>query len=46
MPPCQPVKPVPASTAARRPATWSRSIVDIVTHCTIRSVAAIVSASA
>ena len=46
MPPCQPARPVPARTAASRPANSSRSMVDIVMHCMIRSTPAMYSASA
>ena len=46
MPPCQPAIPVPASTAARRPANSSFSMVVIVMHCTIRSTPAMYAASA
>ena len=46
MPPCQPASPVPASTAARKPAVCAASIVDMVMACTMRSVAASSAASA
>ncbi|OUD88426.1 hypothetical protein BC477_10550 [Clavibacter michiganensis subsp. michiganensis] len=46
MPPCQPAMPVPATTAAYRPAISSGSIVVMVLACTMRSVAAMTSTSA
>ena len=46
MPPCHPVKPVPAATAVRSPMTCSCVISDIVTLCTMRSTPAIASGSA
>ena len=46
MPPCQPTIPVPARTAAMRPARASFEISDIVTTWTIRSTPAMRSASA